>query len=75
MQNWFRCFKNNDFDVEKEHSGALKQFEDEDLEALLDEDSYQVQAELAESLRMIQKQGHWVLYELKLRDVKQHFIV
>ena len=24
---------------------------------------------------MIQKQGHWVLYELKLRDVQQHLVM
>ena len=81
----FRHFKNHDFDVEdKEHSGTPKKFEDE-LVVLLNDDSCQVQAELAESLgvdhttilkclkalRMIQKQGHWVPYELKLRDVKQ----
>ncbi|EFN77463.1 hypothetical protein EAI_12768, partial [Harpegnathos saltator] len=44
-------FKNNDFDVEdKERSGAPKKFEDEELEALLDEDPCQTQNELAESL-------------------------
>jgi len=52
-RDWFRCFKNNDFDVEdKERSGAPKKFEDEELEALLHEDSYQTLAELAESLRV-----------------------
>ena len=59
------------------------------LEALLHEDSCQVQAELAESLgvdhttvfkclkalRMIQKQGHWVPYELKPKDVEQHLVM
>ena len=65
--------KDNHFDVEdKERSGALKKFEDEELEALLDEDTCQVQAKLVESLGvdhttvskhlkglgMIQKQGH-----------------
>lgn len=39
-RDWFRRFKNNDFDVEdKERSGAPKKFEDEELEALLDENS------------------------------------
>ena len=67
----FRRFENNDFDVEdKERSGAPEKFEDEELEALLDEDSCQTLGELAESLgadhttlsermkalRMIQKQ-------------------
>ncbi|EFN78223.1 Histone-lysine N-methyltransferase SETMAR, partial [Harpegnathos saltator] len=50
-RDWFRRFKNNDFDVEdKERSGAPKKFEDEELEALLDEDPCQTQNELAESL-------------------------
>ena len=39
----FRCFKNNDFDVEgQECFGAPKMFEGKELEALLHEDSYQV---------------------------------
>ena len=50
-KNWFRRFKNNDFDVEdKERSGSPKKFENEELEALLHEDSCQAPAELAESL-------------------------
>ena len=41
-RDWFRRFKNNDFDVEdKERSGTPKKFEDEELEALLHEDSCQ----------------------------------
>ena len=47
----FRCFKNNDFDVEdKERFGTPKRFEGEELEVLLHEDLCQVQAELAELL-------------------------
>jgi len=48
-RNWFRRSKNNDFDIEdKECSGAPKKFEDEELEALLHEDSCHTLAELAE---------------------------
>jgi len=80
--------RNNDFDVEdKECSGALKKFEDEELEALLHKDSYQIPAKLAELLGvdhttaskclkvlgMIQKQGHWMPYELKPRNVERRF--
>jgi len=87
-RHWFRRSKNNNFDVEdKKRSGARKKYEDKELEALLHEDSCQTLAELAESLRvdhttvsrrlkvlgMIQKQGPWVLYELKPRDVKRVF--
>ena len=43
--------KNNYFNVvDKEHSGALKKFDDEELEAILHKDSCQTQVELAESL-------------------------
>lgn len=85
---WFRRFKSGDFDVDdKERPGQPKKFEDDELEALLDKDSCQTQAELAESLEvdlatisrrlkaleMIQKQGNWVPHELKPRDVERRF--
>lgn len=39
-REWFRQFKNGDFNVkDKPRSGQPKKFEDEELEALLDEDS------------------------------------
>ena len=64
-----------------------KNFEDEELEALLDEDCCQTQEELAESLRVTdaaiskrleaagynQKQGNWVPHELKPRDIERRF--
>ncbi|EGI59301.1 Mariner Mos1 transposase [Acromyrmex echinatior] len=83
-REWFQRFKNGDFNVEDRHSdGREKVFEDAELEALLDQDSCQNQEELARSLEvtqqaiskrlqvvgMIQKQGNWVPYELKSRDV------
>lgn len=85
---WFRRFKSGDFSVEdKERPGQPKKFEDEELEDLLDQDPCQTQAELAESLGVtqqtisfrlkqlgfIQKQGNWVPYELKPRDVERRF--
>ncbi|KAG5310810.1 MOS1T transposase, partial [Pseudoatta argentina] len=37
-RDWFRRFKNNDFELEdKERSGAPKKFQDKELEQLLDE--------------------------------------
>lgn len=87
-QEWFARFKSGDFDVEdKERPGQVKKFEDAELEALLDEDPCQTQQELADSLGvdqatisrrlkalgMIQKQGNWVPYELKPRDVERRF--
>ncbi|KAG5321361.1 MOS1T transposase, partial [Pseudoatta argentina] len=87
-RDWFRGFKNNDFELEdKERSGAPKKFEDKELEQSLDEDPSQTLSELGKILQvdestvskrlkglgMIQKQGHWVPYELKPRDVERRF--
>ena len=72
---------------DEEHPGQPKKFEDEELEALLDEDCCQTQEELAESFGVtqvviskrlkaagyIKKQGNWVPYELKPRDVERRF--
>jgi len=83
---WFQRFKNGDFEVEDRHSGGREKiFEDAELEALLEQDLCQNQEELARSLGviqqaiskrlkamgMIQKQGNWVPYELKPRDVER----
>ncbi|EGI66234.1 Mariner Mos1 transposase, partial [Acromyrmex echinatior] len=85
-REWFRRFKDGDFSVEdKPRSGQPKKFEDKELEVLLEEDQSQTQEELAESLGVtkkavsarlrvmgiIQKQGNWVPYELKSRDVER----
>ena len=43
-REWFQCFKGSDFNVEdKDRSGRTRAFEDEELQALVDEDSYQTQ--------------------------------
>ena len=82
-----RRFKAGDFSVEEPRSGQSKKFENKELEALLEEDQSQTQEELAESLGitqqavsvrlramgMIQKQGNWMPYELKPRDIKRRF--
>lgn len=87
-REWFRRFKSGDFSVEdKERSGQPKKFEDEELETLLDQDSCQTQEELAKTLEVtqqaiskrlkaagyIQKQGNWIPYELKPRDIGRRF--
>ena len=66
-QKWFARFKSGDFGLEDEkRPGQPNKFEDEEVEALLDEDCCQKQEELAESLGVtqaagyIQKQGNWV---------------
>jgi hypothetical protein len=87
-REWFQRYKNGGFDVEdKERPGRVKKFEDAELEAFLDEDSCQTQHEPAnsfsvtqqsisyhlKSLGMIQKQGNWVPYQLKPRDIERRF--
>ncbi|KAG5322672.1 MOS1T transposase, partial [Pseudoatta argentina] len=81
--SWVPYFELED----KERSGAPKKFEDKELEQLLDEDPSQTLSELGKILQvdestvskrlkglgMIQKQGHWVPYELKPRDVERRF--
>ncbi len=87
-RDWFRRFKDGDFNVDdRPREGRPKTFEDAELEALLNEDPCQTQEELASvlgvtrqsiskrlhALGMIQKQGTWVPYELKPRDVERRF--
>ena len=87
-RDWFRRFKDGDFDVDdRPREGRPKTFEDAELEALLDEDPCQTQEQLASALGvtrqaiskrlhalgMIQKQGTWIPYDLKPRDVERRF--
>ena len=54
-QKWFARFKSSDFCLEdEERPGQPKKFEDEELDALLDDDCCQTQEELAESLGVTQ---------------------
>ena len=54
-QKWFARFKRGDFVLEDEkRPGQPKKLEDEELKALLDEDSCQRKEELAESLGLTQ---------------------
>ena len=46
FHEWFQKFKNDKFNIEdKERSGRRKVYEDAELEALLDQDSFQMQQE------------------------------
>lgn len=52
---WFQRFKNGDFDIQdKERPGQPKKFKDAELMALLDEDPYRTQGELAKALHVTQ---------------------
>lgn len=88
-RKWFARFKSGDFDVDdKERSGQPKNFEDKELEDLLEGNSCQTLQELSTSLGvdlsivgkrlkilgMIQKTGNWVPYELKPRDIERRFM-
>ena len=54
-QKWFARFKSRDFVLkDEERPGKPRKFEDEELEALLDEDCCQTHEELTESLRVTQ---------------------
>ena len=54
-QKWFGRFKSGDFGFQDdERPGQPRKFEDEELEALLDEDCCQTPEELAESLVITQ---------------------
>ena len=54
-EKWFARFKSGDFGLEdEERAGQPKKFEDEELEALLDEDCCQTQEKLAKSLGVTQ---------------------
>jgi [histone H3]-lysine36 N-dimethyltransferase SETMAR len=85
-REWFRRFKSKDFDVKDQiREGAPKHFEDEELEALLDEDPCQTEKELAKALNVTQqcisprlnkigvvlKQGIWLPHDLKERDIER----
>ncbi|UYV64553.1 SETMAR [Cordylochernes scorpioides] len=90
-QKWFARFKSGNFDLgeHKKRTAALPKFEDEELEASLDEYPTQTQKELVKTLGvtqptifhrlkemgMIRKVGKWVLYELKPRDVERRFFI
>nr|KAF6369381.1 hypothetical protein mMyoMyo1_010727 [Myotis myotis] len=82
---WFKHFKSDAFDVkDKEHPGQPKKFEDQQLQALLDEDACQTQKQLAERLNvaqqtisdhlqamgMILKEGKWVPHQLNERQME-----
>lgn len=74
-KHWFKRFRDGDFDVEdKLRSGRPKQFEDDDLKALVDADPSQTQKQLAATLNIsksmismrlkamgvVYKDGKWV---------------
>jgi len=72
-REWFQKFKNGEFDVEdKEHSGRPKMYEDAELEGLLDENSYQMQKELALTLGVTQQT---ISYRLKSLGMIQKGII
>jgi len=89
-RKWFQRFKSGDFCTkDMERSGKPKAFEDAELMAILEEDSCQTQEEMAialgttqqtissrlKAMGMVQKQGNWLPYELKPRDIERRFCI
>lgn len=89
-ENWFKRFKTGDFDVcDKERSGQPKKFQDEELEALLKENSAQTEKELAKQLhvtqaaiskrlhamKMILKEGKWIPHQLTEANIENRLMV
>lgn len=79
VRRWFTKFRNGKFSLEDDpRPGPVKQFEDEELQALLDDNPCQTQKELAEQLGVTQpaisdrlhamgkihKEGKWIPHEL-----------
>ena len=79
-----RWFKGSNFDLkDKELPEQLKKFEDEDLEALLDEDRCQILKQLSDTLNvtemavseglhnlgLVQKAENWLPHELSERQL------
>ena len=74
---------------DKERSGRPRAFENEKLQTLVDENPCQTQKQLAKvlncaqsvisnhlkALRKVYKEGKWVSYELKPRDIERQKII
>nr|KAF6300627.1 hypothetical protein mMyoMyo1_009097 [Myotis myotis] len=86
----FKCFKSDDFNVkDKECPDQLEKFEDQQLQALLDEDACQTQKQLTERLNIAQqtifdhlqamgkilKEGKWVPHQLNERQMKNRKVI
>ena len=71
-RKWFQRFRGGDFDVEDRHGGGKnKIFEEEFTESL--GVTQQAISKRLKAMGMVQKQGNWVPYELKPRDVERRF--
>nr|KAF6369023.1 hypothetical protein mMyoMyo1_010429 [Myotis myotis] len=89
-ERWFKCFKSVGFDVkDKERPGQPKKFENQQLQALLDEDGCQTQKQLAERLNVAQqtisdhlqamgkilKEGKWVPHQQNERQMENRKVI
>ena len=88
--NWFCwCRNDNYYTKDKDHGRPIKEFEDKELEMLLDENPWQTQNELADTLNvtqqcisqrlkgigMIRKLCNWLPYELTERDIQRQKLI
>nr|KAF6290916.1 hypothetical protein mMyoMyo1_009310 [Myotis myotis] len=89
-ERWFKRFESDDFDAkDKERPGQLKEFEDQQLQALLEKDAYQTQKQFAERLNVAQqtiynhlqamgktlKEGKWVPHQLNERHMENRKVI
>lgn len=89
-ERWFKRFKNDDFRVtDNERPGRTSAFEDQEMQALLDEDACQTQKQLAMTLGVAQqtvsdrlntmgkilKEGIWVPHKLDDRQLENRKVV
>nr|KAF6387599.1 hypothetical protein mMyoMyo1_008077 [Myotis myotis] len=89
-EHWFKRFKRDDFSVkDKECPGQLKKFEDQQLQALLDEAACQTKKQLAERLNIAQqtisnrlqamgkilKEGKWEPHQLNERQMENRKVI
>ena len=77
-REWFQRFKNGDFDVEDRHSGGKEKMQNwrhylSKTRVKIKKNWHDHWLNISKRLKamgMIQKQGNWVPYELKPRDVE-----
>lgn len=89
-KDWYLRFKNGDFDVrDKKRSGAPQKVTGRELEVILAQDATQTLEDIARqldvdrstvgkrlhALGLIQKEGVWVAYKLKERDIERRLVI
>nr|KAF6378977.1 hypothetical protein mMyoMyo1_009847 [Myotis myotis] len=88
-ERWSKCFKSDGFYVKDKEPGQPKKFEDQKLQALLDEDACQTKKQLAERLNIVHqtisnclqamgkilKERKWVPHQLNERQMENRKVI